>query len=284
MEVMKRDTAFEWLNHEIPRLTDGPAFFAVDDSEVLISGMPHTLLAALSFDEPAKIVDKLAELRANLDLGMEFEFKWNQRGLASDVRAKIAVELRAALWNSFGLLTIVEGQDRQRAAGYLAEQIADLVEGDVVPFVTFDENIVRDHRAFRSFLLESGRQPMQRMQFSTARSFAHDLVQCADVFAGFQNLSIRVVLGDAKDRLVPGDFEGEELSLSFLLEASFRYVLWGRNTVKVDPDWTSEEAPPPDWLYKETEGLGLRIHSTMPAETERLLYDNLGRPYMGCLH
>jgi len=96
----------------------------------------------------------------------------------------------------------------------------------------FDEAIIRDERRFRQYLVASPRGAVRRTQFSVARSFAHDLVQCADLFAGFQNLKIRIALGEGKNRVVPGDFEDDEISLADLFEVSFRYVLWGQDDAR----------------------------------------------------
>ena len=188
---MRKDTRYKWSREEVPRLRDEAfSFFAVDDSEVMIDHSRHTILAALSFREPAEAVDRMAKLRAELALEPDFEFKWNQQGLARDQRDRVADEMRQILCDSFGLLVVSEGTDRQKAAELLAVQIGDLIDGEIVPFVIFDEGIIRDQRSFRRFLTTSGDSSLQRMQFSSARSFAHDLVQCADVFAGFQNLKI----------------------------------------------------------------------------------------------
>jgi hypothetical protein len=260
------------------------AFFAVDDSEVMIGGSRHLLLAAISFHEPASSVDAMRRLRREVNVSPDFEFKWNQQELSAEAREKIADELRQVVGGAFGVVTLVEGTDRQRAAELLCEQIADLIEGDVVPCIVFDEAIIRDERRFRQYLVASPRDAVRRTQFSVARSFAHDLVQCADLFAGFQNLKIRIALGEGKNRVVPGDCEDDEISLADLFEVSFRYVLWGQVVTKIDPEWTNGDAPPPDWIFKETAGLGLRIHSSIPDQTKELLYDEVGRPYFGCWH
>lgn len=282
---MRKDRRYQWRRRETPRLRGVAAVtFAVDDSEVMIKGSRHLLLAAVAFHEPTSAVDAMARLRREVNVADDFEFKWNQKELPADAREKVADELRQVIGGAFGVVTLIEGTDRQRAAELLCEQIGELIEGDVLLSVVFDEAILRDERSFRRYLLASQQDAVRRIQFSVARSFAHDLVQCADLFAGFQNLKIRIALGEGKNRTVPGDFDDDEISLADLFEVSFRYVLWGQVVTKIDPEWISDDAPPPDWIFKETEGLGFRIHSSLDDETKELLYDEVGRPYFGCWH
>src|SRR5207249_3361898 len=153
-------------------------------------------------DMPAA-VDRLARLRADLGFPADFEFKWNQRIRDAGVRDAIADAFRELAHDSTCVVTLLEGSDRQRAATLLAEQVADLIGGWTVASLVFDEGIIRDEGNFRRTLLESGKEAMRRMQFSSARSFASEAVQCADIFAGFYNLKTRLALGTAAIRLMP---------------------------------------------------------------------------------
>jgi hypothetical protein len=256
--------------------------FAVDDSEVIINDVRHTILAAVSFNDPTAAVDRMAALRETLGVAPDFEFKWNQRVGDATNRHTISDAFQGILSESIGLLTIAEGTDRQQAAELLTAQIADLIDGSILPFVIFDEGIVRDEVSFRRHLL-AGSSTLRRTQVSSARSFANDLVQCADLFAGFHNLKVRIAIGQTTDRLIQfDDGRGEdEMPLSALLEMAFRYSLWGPETFEVDPEWNYENGPPPG-RYKEAEGYGLRIHSSIDREVRAMLYDEVGRAYTGC--
>jgi hypothetical protein len=282
---MRKDTSKTWqLRREAGRVRGLSQFvFAVDDSEVEIRGVRHTILAAIGFNDPTTAIDEMGRLRADLGVAADFEFKWNRQFENPDHRRVVSDGFQNILAESIGLVTITEGTDRQHAAELLAVQIADLVEEPVLPIVIFDEGIIRDAAAFRRFLLEARNDAIRRLQVATARSFANDLVQCADLFAGFHNLKIRLALGDARDRQIQfDDGRGEmEMPLSMMLEMAFRYALWGPEIIEVDPEWDYENGPPPG-RYKEPAGFGLRIHSSLDAETQSLLYDEVGLAYTGC--
>lgn len=280
---MRERDSREWERTPVQRLAGVPhVFFAVDDSDIVISGVRHTLLCGVNFLDAGAAADRLRALRLQLQLPEDFEFKWNRTAGSPETRDTIAQAFREVAFDVVTVLTIREGTDRQGAATLLAEQIADLIEECVVPIVVFDEGIIQDERAFRRALLSSEREPLRRMQVSSARSFANDFVQCADIFAGFYNLATRLALGETKDRIVRFEPDGFEWPLSELLEGSLSRALWGQDVIEIDRTWDYTTGPPPA-RYREAEGLGLRIHSSVDPDVMSRLYDSVGRPYMGCM-
>ena len=282
---MRKDMSRAWeIRREAGRVRGLSHFvLAVDDSEVEIRGVRHTILAAVGFKDPVTAIDEIGHLRASLGVAADFEFKWNRRFDDPAHRRIVSDGFQKILSESIGLVMITEGTDRQDAAEHLAVQIADLVEDPVLAVVVFDEGIIRDATGFRRFLLGAGSDTLRRIQVATARSLANDLVQCTDLFAGFHNLKIRIALGDTPDRAIQfDDGRGDmEMPLSMMLEMAFRYALWGPEIIEVDPEWNYENGPPPG-RYKEAAGFGLRIHSSLDAEIQSMLYDEVGLAYTGC--
>lgn len=81
-------------------MTDSTFFtWAIDDSDVLISEIPHTLLAAVSFADPLRTVRAMAELRRDLNLPANFEFKWNGRLDDAHSRHKVSEGFRSLFPN-----------------------------------------------------------------------------------------------------------------------------------------------------------------------------------------
>lgn len=66
---MRKDNRYEWKRREIPRLSgQHVAFFAVDESEVVIEGIRHTIIGAVSFTEPSVTLEEMTALRSRLNL------------------------------------------------------------------------------------------------------------------------------------------------------------------------------------------------------------------------
>jgi len=157
--------------------------WAIDDSEVLISDSPHTIIGALSFDDPGIPIAEMANLRRTLRLSDDFEFKWNSKIRDPQQREIVSSVFLRILTQSVGLVTIVEGRDKQRAAQLLVRQICDFHDSATIPLLIFDENIVIDKRRFRRHLLDSDDERVRSALFVDTRSDLNDLVQCADLFA-----------------------------------------------------------------------------------------------------
>ncbi len=260
----------------------GAVLWAVDDSELTIEGKAHTLLGAVSFSHPWPVCNGMAELRNHLNLPDDFEFKWNSRIARPADREKVSEMFLRILARSVGVVTVVEGRDHQKGAELLAQQIADFQQPRTASLALMDNGIVKKPFEFRRFLNQSTDDNLRYFQFASVDSSLNDLIQCADIFAGFLALKIKLALNIVKDRTITDD-EGE-LSLSSVIEFSLRYVIWGaRNEVAFDWD-NQTESPPPEFWIKYAKGFGLRIHSSVSEHVLERVYSQAGTFYMGCLH
>ena len=95
---------------------------AVDDSEILIGGQPHTILAAILVADAGKVEDALQGLKQEFGLSVQDEVKWNGMSLQKRDREAISQELLVLLQQATTFVTISEDTDRQQAAKDLATQ------------------------------------------------------------------------------------------------------------------------------------------------------------------
>lgn len=278
MEDVKEEALREMAEYAKP----GELLWAVDDSELMIEGKPHTLLGAVSFHRPWAVLQGMHDLRRYLKLPDDFEFKWNSKIDSPEARKVVSDTFLRILSPSVGVLTVAEGRDHQKAAELLARQIVDFQEPNMVPMVLMDTGILKKPVAFRQFLNRSSDEQLRFLQFATVNSSLNDLVQCADLFAGFLALKVKLAVAMVKDPTITDD-EGE-LPLSSVIEFSLRYVIWGARD-EVPFNWDAEtESPPPEFWMKRSKGLGLRIHSSVSEHVLEKIYLEAGSFYMGCLH
>jgi len=189
------------------------------------------------------------------------------------------------------LIVICEGVDRQNAALYFVNQLADALEdraremGESVVDVRFDEGIINNPTTFSVFWRSHKQPRIANATYSSVKSHESPLVQCADLFAGFQRLAIDIATGRTNPSIsVFDDGVGMDIDIDLLnyVLLSLRYAMWGR----VPPHPIHPDAPVADgtWPFLHAKGLGLRIHSTIDDSLQQHLYDTIGVVYIGCLH
>ncbi|MGH9815116.1 MAG: hypothetical protein ACRD6I_03465 [Candidatus Acidiferrales bacterium] len=104
------------------------------------------------------------------------------------------------------------------------------------------------------------------------------MIQCADLFVGFQKLRIDFGLGraDTKKLVEVEAYEGirEEYELEWYVRLALRYALWG------EVEQPHEPAQP----WKNNMGYGVRMFSSIADEVKQRALSNLDREYLGCIH
>ena len=125
------------------------------------------------------------------------------------------------------------------------------------------------------------------MEFESVSSESDELVQCADVCAGFSRLLIDLALGRPNRRLVllekfdDGSSHAVDLDLRHLVLFSLRYSMWGEVPPPPDPNNIQVDGTYP---FLHAAGRGLRIHSTISERVISQIYYDAGVVYFGCLH
>src|SRR4051812_45913282 len=98
--------------------------FGIDDSEIVIDGRPHTILAALGVKDTTALESALTSLKQEFGLDPTDEVKWNgMKPMPKLQRERLSQDLMVILHDGVPLVIISEGRDKQIAAERLAVQI-----------------------------------------------------------------------------------------------------------------------------------------------------------------
>jgi hypothetical protein len=123
--------------------------FAFDDSEIVIEGIPHTIIGGIGANDPKAIDRALSHLKSQFGMPPSAEVKWNGMNLDQRDREALSQELLSLLNEATTLVTISEGVNRQIAAEHITRQLADYLvshpyrlEGDPSLSMIFDEGII----------------------------------------------------------------------------------------------------------------------------------------------
>lgn len=252
------------------------ATFYVDDSACEFGGVRHILLGAITFEDEARAVANVLQFKKVLGLSPSDEIKWNSKVFTAKQRHFITENVLPVLSSSTGCLVVVEGA-KQQAALFLAEQLANYcADRKVAGFVCrFDKGIISDGPGFDNYAYGLSPPCGGWCEIDSA----HDqLIQCADLFVGFQKLRLDFGLGraDPKKLVEVEAYEGEreKYELEWYLRLALRWSLWG----------VMEGMPGTDNRWKNNMVYGVRIHSTVPQEVKEKALSHIGREYMGCIH
>lgn len=269
--------------------------FAVDDSEIVIESRLHTILAGVGFERPDETKAQIRAIKAQFGLRSHEEIKWNGTRLESQQqREAMSEELLGVLSHLKFVVTVSEGTDRQVALEYLTIQVDDFLQyrstysaEPAALRLTCDNGIIQNSSAYEKFLKGTKRPRLAVLDFESVTSDSDELVQCADICAGFSRLLIDLALDRPNRRLIllekfdDSSPNAVDLDLRHLVLFSLRYSMWG-------------EVPPPrdvnniqfdgTYPFLHTAGKGLRIHSTVREEVISKIYQDAGVVYFGCLH
>lgn len=252
---------------------------AVDDSDFPLGGKKHIILAAILFHEPEEVIATVEGIKADFSLK---ELKWNSKGLTQIQREEVSSRMLGVLSQAHSFVLIREGHDKQAAAEDLVQQIAeslDMAETGLDLELHFDIGIISNERMLSQKLQSLPYECMRHTRFSSVNSLDSNLIQCADLFAGFIRLQLDLLFS-RKDKII---FFGEEYSpydelpLSRYVSLALRYSLYG--------EVVSENLGDLDNLpFKYAKGKGLRIISSVSDDLLDEVYGRIGVSYMGCIH
>lgn len=258
------------------RNSEDPVFVYADDSALQIEGKAHCVVGAIIPYRPEQTALAMVQLKRELGLSAFDEAKWNRSGLSKEQRDRLSGGIANILSaNVTGLISVLEGTDKQSAAEMLVSQLFDFCNKRRSPaFMLYtDENLVPNLCDLRKYVLQRSGRVMCLGVESICSS--HDqLIQCADVFIGLLRLEILHELrGHSVSITVDDIYEEEsvELTLSQYIHVCLRQVLWGRH-----------KPGSPD--VKEAMGLGFRIESSISQRTKRVLKMGVATSYVGCMH
>jgi hypothetical protein len=250
--------------------------FYVDDSSCLIGGVHHTLLAAIGFWDESPALSDIVRLKKQLGLRLEQELKWNSHEFTKEQRESISEGILPILSHCQAFLVGTE-HGKQSAAIELTTTLSDFCRGAKLAgfLCRFDKDILDDPDEFdrHSYNLDP-----PCVGWSEADSAHEPLLQCADLFVGFQKLRIDMGTGlrNPSKPVQIEVYEGTrtEYPLSWYLHMAFRYCIWGER----------EEPHRPGNDWKNNLGMGIRFFSSVPELELKQALKYVERDFLGCIH
>lgn len=255
--------------------------FAVDDTEISIQGRPHTVLAGLVFLDPDRAVQAVVDLKQHYKISGEL--KWSGMDeLDADAKKVVGRDILSIVQLNIGVIVICEGRDKPKCAELLLIRLSEYLSDHAGHVdIVFDDGILPNRISPNVMQLLTAGQ--RTVSIGSVNSAENELVQLADVYAGFHKIAADIALGRNAPVVELENYE--EMTLGEYVYFKLRYSLWD----KIDGDFASEDEmfKAMDELrypFKCARGMGLTIHSTVPDALVDRLYDALGRHWMGCIH
>jgi hypothetical protein len=250
--------------------------FYVDDSSCVIARVQHTLLAAIGFWDESLALSDIVRVKRKLGLRLEQEIKWNSHEFTKEQRESISEGMLPVLSRCQAFLVGTD-HGKQRAAVEMTTTLSDFCRGSKHAgfLCRFDKNIINDPDEFdrHSYNLDP-----PCVGWSEADSAHEPLLQCADLFVGFQKLRIDMGTGrrDPEKPVQVEVYEGTraQYPLSWYLHLAFRYCIWGK--------WEEPRQLGNDW--KNNLGLGVRFFSSAPELELKQALTYVERDFIGCVH
>jgi len=274
------------LNVDVESEQKMVAYFYIDETYIETENRKHVAVDAIFPKNPMEAALEMVKVKAELGFAPLDEVKLNTSGLKIDSKIKLTDGVLNILVDCIAFISIVEGEDKQKAAEASAMQVFDYcVQNNIEAFVLyFDKDLVPRTRDFEKFARARFAERSTCIGIHHLNSSGDQLIQCCDVFLGLYRLSMEVEFGSRiiTRKIYRQEHEvEEEWNLSDYVVLSMRGQLWGeQKRVKVyeEPEYEDTFLP-----YHCSLNLGFRIDSNISQETRQLLEDKLATVYMGCL-
>jgi hypothetical protein len=263
-----------------------PTFY-VDESAIVIDEKPHLLACAVLAEDNNITVKAIVDLKASLGKKARDELKFNNSGLSRDAKILMSDGVIEIARGCTMFICINEGDDKAALACSVAQQVLDYcVEKGVTHYsLNFDAGFVSNKKELENLVtnltVDVGPECVGIQHLD---SLNDQMIQLSDLFLGLFRLSMQIELGVRQiNRLIYREqFEiEEEWSLSDMLLLGTRGHIWGRTKrvlYCVHPEVGEIYHP-----YHVSFGIGLRVNSTISAETISSIEEKLATTYLGCL-
>lgn len=255
----------------------------IDESWIDIEDKKHLMIGGLVTREPGNLASEVMSLKSKLGLAPFDEIKWNSAQYTEEARNRLSEGMISIIRNTTGMISIVEGADKQKAMEFFAEQVIDYcTKNDIANYIlALDQGLIQKADKLGEFVTHSHHPACIGLNILDSRYDQN--IQCADVFVGFFRAAIRQELG-ATPKFIPNTDESfEDRSAWHLTEYVTlwtRGMLWG-TTDELDPDrgFVYYEHP-----MHRAMGLGFRVYGSASQAVRDRLEQNIATVYMGCLH
>lgn len=270
------------LKNRIDKAEERVAIFYIDESWLNLEGKKHLILGGITTQDTCETALKVVKLKEIFGLGPFDEVKWNMKSLTQEQRNKLSVGIIGILTaDCTALISIVEGEDRQKASEVMGLQVFDFCNQRHIPaFILYlDQGLVPKLEIFEEFLRTKLPIGSKFIGIQSLVSSKDQIIQCCDIFVGLCRLAILHELNKINKiiRVYDEEFkEGIGWHLKDFILLSTRYLLWGKTSL--------EEFERKGMPYKRSMNLGFRLESTISKETQHILEEKIATVYMGCMH
>lgn len=263
-------------------MKEAPPYIFIDESWIDIENKKHLIIGGLITREPGHLAEKVWHLKSELGLKPFDEIKWNSAHYTEEERNRLSDGMIRIIGECTGLISVVEGTDKQTAIEFFAGQVIDYcMKQEITNYLlAVDQGLIPRADRLREFITRP--QPPACIGLNILDSRLDQNIQCTDVFVGFFRAAIRQKLG-APLKFIPNTDETFQDRIAWTLT---EYVtLWTRGML-----WgTIDELDHRGDVYYERPmhramGLGFRLHSSVSQAIQDRLEQDIATVYMGCLH
>lgn len=238
-------------------------------------------MGALHPSDPGNLALRVFELKEKLGFGPFDEVKWNMKKTKATLEQRYALSngiLNILMWGCAGLISIVEGRDRQQAVEHLAMQIGDYLKGVDAYILNLDEGLLPNPEVFIKTLQKGVGTASKCIGLQSLDSSKDQILQACDIFVGSFRAAIWTELSGIAKKISRAEDENhtDDITLSSYVKFGTRHLMWG------ELEGTSEDVEQGRMPLKHSLGLGFRIVSTMSQDTRKKL-ESFTTVYMGCL-
>ena len=275
-------------DESVQEISNKVAFFYIDETLLEIEDKKHVIVCAITPHSLSKSILKMVEVKETIGFDSLDEVKINTKGLTQDLKIKLTDGVLDIMGDCTAFISIIEGENKQKAAEMLAWQLFDYCNQNDFEgyFLYFDKDLVPKASAFETFVRNDLQNGAKCIGIQHLNSTSEQLIQCCDVFLGLYRLSMEIELGNreiTRKYYIRSPEDVYYSSLSDYVNFFSRQKIWGKQENKklyYEFEGKLEDVIEP---YHCSFGLGVRIDSTISKETKQIIEDKLSTVYLGCL-
>lgn len=275
---------FEFTN----KVTEKVSLFYLDETFIEIEGKKHIIVCALTPDSPTNTALEMVKVKKEIGFSSLDEVKINTKGLTQDIKIKLTDGIIDIIGGCTAFISILEGENKQKAAEMIALQVFDYCNQNEVRgyCLYFDKDLVPKTRDFEQFVRNNLTNGAECLGIQHFNSTSEQLIQCCDIFLGLFRLSIETVFGTrviTRKVYIPSHDLEDDWSLNDYVILFTRGQIWGMEEMRKSYFEFDGEIGEVTHPYHCSLGLGIRLDSSISEESKEIIKENLATVYLGCL-
>lgn len=261
------------------------ACFYIDETLLEIENKKHVIVCAISPHNPSDAAMEMVKVKKSLGFSSLDEVKMNTGGLTRELKVKLTDGVIGIMSDCTAFISIIEGEDKQKAAEMIALQVFDYCNQSNIEGYSFyfDKDLVPKPRDFEQFVRTELVGEAECIGIQHLNSTGEQMIQCCDVFLSLYRLSLEIEFGNrviSRMVYIYENDEGNEWSLSRYVILFTRGQIWGKRVVRDICATVSEQEFD---SFHCSYGLGVRVDSTISPGTKKIIENELATTYTGCI-